>query len=487
MIPLNGDSSTHSPAAKPSKHSTAHNASHLQTSTASSSTNKIRHGSISAMSNVSSANSHMNNSSLNMPNTGALGTGTGTAAANFNSPLTPTGSYTQLYPSSLHYRRFSKDTICSSSSSLYEANMAQSNCAEVGYSQPADLVNNRAATGAANNSNNINEDCISHTSSSFFKSYDNSSDEEDEDSDDDDIVSRNGISTGPKLPSLANNKNKFLFKKNWDITSPSTYSSNSNSATHSTSPGAQVGVENTPIFRRIVSRNSVKPQLKSFRRVSTELFQESLPFENEMNHENLVLLNLKEEEDILNHHAMKRQVVNEEKAASSGEKENKFDIIRKANESWNMKKSLTSTANNTSKTQTHDRLSSLLAARPQPLTPLTPITPVTTSNRPTSPTNSHTSTTTNLSQTTQHSTTAVATAPAAPATSSTTQHSQQPASVMLASLKNKRAFDNNTDESYLFKRRAVSTSPISSGYLKRSTNVKLISKTSNDLEKMSLG
>lgn len=446
------------------------------------SSNGGRHRSFSAASNTSS-NSHVNNC-LNM-----FGGVHRDTQHPLNAPLTPTGSTTQLFPS-LYNRRFSKDTTCSSSSSLYEMNTAASGGVGAGTTAADDGFQR----------NNNNDDNFSHTSS-FLKSYNISSDDDDDESDTDidDLVSRNGITT-PKLPSLSN-KNRGLFKKNWDISrtnSPTVSKNGYNSGPSSPSgqaPMTQYFDENTPIFKRIVSRNSVKPQLKSFRRVSNELFQESLPFENEINHENLMLLNLKEEEDILNHHAMKRQV-NEEKAAAK-EKESlshqssKFDIIRKANESWNMKKTMATTnSRQPSSTPSNkqqgiigpsilDKLSPAIIVRSQ-LQPLTPLTPI--QNRPPSPTNSHTSTATNLSQTTQNSSNTLS---KRLKQQTTTQHKQQPASVMLASLKHKRT-DESDESQEQHKRRAVANSSISSGYLKRSTNVKLISKASNDLEKMSL-
>jgi hypothetical protein len=101
--------------------------------------------------------------------------------------------------------------------------------------------------------------------------------------------------------------------------------------------------ESTPIFKRLVSKTNLKPQLKSFRRISSDLQKESEIFQNEVNHERLFLLNLKEEEKWLSSNFQNNNNSNNNNSNSTTvEQENmsikKFDMIKKANEIWNRRK-----------------------------------------------------------------------------------------------------------------------------------------------------
>ncbi|KAH3679078.1 hypothetical protein WICMUC_001274 [Wickerhamomyces mucosus] len=330
-------------------------------------------------------------------------------------PETPTTSFTNIFPG--FQRRFSRDTTCSSTSSLYEMNMGE------------DSTNN----------NPIHDDHLSHTSS-FLRSYDINSTDDDETDIDDDILPRN---FGGRYNHFNNNNNntnytgnnnnnltpnisraKSLFKKNWDLSgtiSPTftkqqqkTHEEFNSHFDHYFSENAPPSSSSTPIFKRLVSKNSLKPQLKSFRRITNDLFHESLPLENEINHENLMLLNLKEEEDILNDKKLNRSRHETTKK--------KTDIIKMANETWSLKK-------NSNVSKKDDKLSnhSLL----------------------------------------------------------TGSNDVVPEGIGIPgnNVLKKRSFES--DSSMDFKRRAVSTSPVSSGFFKRS-NFKIMNKASTDLEKMSL-
>lgn len=87
--------------------------------------------------------------------------------------------------------------------------------------------------------------------------------------------------------------------------------------------------ESTPIFKRLVSKSSLKPQLKSFKRITTELQFESIPLHNEINHEKLTLMSLNSEV-ITGTSSLLKEGFKESCSELS-----KFDIIKKANESWN--------------------------------------------------------------------------------------------------------------------------------------------------------
>lgn len=77
--------------------------------------------------------------------------------------------------------------------------------------------------------------------------------------------------------------------------------------------------ESTPIFKRIINKS--KPQLKSFKRVTKELQKESNFIQNEINNENLIL----KQNKLLNGFSPNNQSLK------------KFDLIKKANQSWNKK------------------------------------------------------------------------------------------------------------------------------------------------------
>jgi hypothetical protein len=168
----------------------------------------------------------------------------------------------------------------------------------------------------------------------------------------------------------------------------------------STSNEESMGESSAPIFKRIVSKSTLKPQLKAFRRITSELQYERVPLENEINYEKLVLLNLEDEAHYMNSTQMKK---NDKTIEQNNSSYKKFDIIKKANESWNMKK--------------------------------------------------------NGDQQQQHS------------------------DIATPESRRKRSFDHDCKNK--FKRRAVSTSPISAGLFRR-RNIKLLSKAAEDLESMTL-
>lgn len=87
----------------------------------------------------------------------------------------------------------------------------------------------------------------------------------------------------------------------------------------------------TPLLKRL---KGLKPHIRAFRRI-TELQHEQRPLENEINHEKLVLLDLEDEEHYLTSQLMKQNNKTIEQNNSSYKK---FEIVKKANQSWKLPK-----------------------------------------------------------------------------------------------------------------------------------------------------
>lgn len=267
----------------------------------------------------------------------------------------PSATFLPLTPLNISRRPSLQNTTCSSSSSLYEMNM-----------NVDDLVGPVGVNSSAVNS------CVESS---------------DDDTDDD-------MELAQTWPSAR--RSNELFREHYgmsSIKSPSVFKHRGDDH-HDT--------ESTPIFKRLVNKSVLKPQLKAFRRITSELQTENVPLDNEINHEKLVLLNLENKEHYLSPSLMKKNNKTIEQNNSSYKK---FDIIKRANESWNMRKNSNASSN---------------------------------------------------------------------------EHEEQEFQEVS---QRKRSFDES--ESTKFKRRAVSSSPISANLFKRG-NVKLISKASEELEGMSL-
>ncbi|CCH42718.1 hypothetical protein BN7_2262 [Wickerhamomyces ciferrii] len=286
-------------------------------------------------------------------------------------------------------------TTCSSSSSLYETTYDQFH-------------------------GSLNHEQFDANSTPMIGGYDSSDSDSDTDNDLDLEIANTRLS---------NRKSQELFRHDWDdlhtgqMSSP-TYQKQINKGPNSDYFSPK---ENTPIFKRLISKNSLKPQLKSFKRITAELHHESVPLENEINHEKLILLNLQDEEHFLNKNRFNK---NEKTIDDFNHSYKKFDIIKKANQNWSMKKN------------GFLKNSSLLKDDVSNTSDSTEDTSIDTSTHHHNNNNTH------------------------------NPH-----------ITRKRSFDNESISKS--KRRAVSTSPINAGFLKRG-NFKLISNTSKDLENMSL-
>lgn len=303
-------------------------------------------------------------------------------------PITPVAQYIPSFPTSSRARRASREpstTTCSSSSSLYETdtfNYDNQNSMVQSGQHGVDVIGNSSAL---------------HSYSS------------DEDSNTDTDLDLDLATTR-----LSERKSQELFRQDWDDIGGS-HSSPTFTKQKKTDDYFSPK-ENTPIFKRLISKNSLKPQLKSFRRITAELQHESVPLENEINHEKLILLNLQDEEHFLNKSRFHK---NEKTIKENNHSYKKFDIIKRANESWNSKKHGFLKYNDDADTDSKDGES--------------------------------------------------------------IPDEENLVEVQQAS--RKRSFSSESVSKS--KRRAVSTSPISTGFLKRG-NFKLISNASMDLENMSL-
>lgn len=300
-------------------------------------------------------------------------------------PITPIQQSTPVFSTSSRTRRSSREpsNTCSSSSSLYETTY--------------------------DNFNTQSDFCPGENLSSAVINDDSSSDEDSNTDTDLDLDFAN--------TRLSNRKSQEFFKHDWNDLAGNQSSPTFNKQKHNDDYFSPK--EHTPIFKRLISKNSLKPQLKSFKRITAELQHESVPLENEVNHEKLILLNLQDEEHFLNKSRFNK---NEKTILQNNHSYKKFDIIKKANESWNMKK-YGSLRTNSDGNGWQNGI---------------------------------------------------------PNTSDSSKDEQ----IEKSRVSKKRSFDN--DSVSKSKRRAVSTSPISSNFLKRG-NMKLISNASEDLEHMSLG
>lgn len=95
---------------------------------------------------------------------------------------------------------------------------------------------------------------------------------------------------------------------------------------------------NPVIFKKIVSKKALLPKMKAFKRISDEMQMETCPLHDEMQHELMITTAMKEEEEILNSKASCSSLLlrkNNLQYLPNYDNLKKFEIINKANESWN--------------------------------------------------------------------------------------------------------------------------------------------------------
>ncbi|ONH69637.1 hypothetical protein BON22_0842 [Cyberlindnera fabianii] len=319
------------------------------------------------------------------------------SVAAFPAPVvTPTTQITHNFSHGANPRRPSlleARTACSSSSSLYELNVSASNLA----GEPL----NNVADGY-------------HMSSSLVQT--SSSDDDSE--------------TELDLDRIRTRRSNEIFKSDWtEFMGTQSPTFNPDPKQNGTRAREDYFAQlhhlesSTPIFKRLVSKNALKPQLKAFRRISSDLHHEKVPLQDEIYHEKLILQNLKDEESLLSSRNLSDALNNTDEEVSTI---SKFDIIKRANESWNRKKNTFLGRQSTVVTDSE-------------------------SNSDFGPTERN-------------------------------EEEQR------RLVRKRSSFGSDSEQEFGMKhgkRRAVSTSPISTGFVRRGS-IKLMSKASNELEKMSL-
>lgn len=97
--------------------------------------------------------------------------------------------------------------------------------------------------------------------------------------------------------------------------------------------------QNPNIFKRIISRKALIPKMKAFKRVADEIQVENYPLHDEMQHEMFITTAMKEEEEILSSKSSYSFLLTRNNSDNMLNYDNlkKFEIINKANASWNNK------------------------------------------------------------------------------------------------------------------------------------------------------
>jgi hypothetical protein len=140
----------------------------------------------------------------------------------------------------------------------------------------------------------------------------------------------------PHVPSLCE---EFLQIHNFqDIDPPKQTHTNIPPPQGSTTKVADGSASSPNIFKKIMSRKALLPRMKAFKRISDEMQIESCPLYDEMQHEMIITTAMKEEDEILNStssYSLLLQRKNNAQYMLNYDNLKKFEIINKANESWN--------------------------------------------------------------------------------------------------------------------------------------------------------
>lgn len=95
---------------------------------------------------------------------------------------------------------------------------------------------------------------------------------------------------------------------------------------------------NPNIFKKIISRKAHIPRMKAFKRLADDMQMESYPLDDEIQHELMITTAMKEEDEILNSKSNCASLLSKNKTTQfmlNYDNLKKFEIINKANESWN--------------------------------------------------------------------------------------------------------------------------------------------------------
>ncbi|GME96008.1 unnamed protein product [[Candida] boidinii] len=97
-----------------------------------------------------------------------------------------------------------------------------------------------------------------------------------------------------------------------------------------------IGTRKNPniFFKKVLSRKNLTPQLKAFKRIASELQNETRPLEYEIQHENAITKIIKDEDEILSS-PIASNLLNSKLYSPDEDNLKKYEIITKANEQWN--------------------------------------------------------------------------------------------------------------------------------------------------------
>ncbi|GME72917.1 unnamed protein product [[Candida] boidinii] len=97
-----------------------------------------------------------------------------------------------------------------------------------------------------------------------------------------------------------------------------------------------IGTRKNPniFFKKVLSRKNLTPQLKAFKRIASELQNETRPLEYEIQHENAITKIIKDEDEILSS-PIASTLLNSKLYSPDEDNLKKYEIITKANEQWN--------------------------------------------------------------------------------------------------------------------------------------------------------
>ena len=106
----------------------------------------------------------------------------------------------------------------------------------------------------------------------------------------------------------------------------------------SSSSSSSVPSGGASIFKKMISRKTLIPKTKAFKRITADMQFEQCPLDEEIHHELLTTIAMREDDLILNynpHNIHNTQNLNNIQHMQSIQNKHNFELIHKANESWN--------------------------------------------------------------------------------------------------------------------------------------------------------
>ena len=100
----------------------------------------------------------------------------------------------------------------------------------------------------------------------------------------------------------------------------------------------QKEASNPNIFKKIISRKALIPRMKAFKRIANDMQMESYPLDDEMQHELIITTAMKEDDELSNSRSSYSFLLsrkNNSRNMLNQDNLKKFEVINKANESWN--------------------------------------------------------------------------------------------------------------------------------------------------------